>query len=256
MGKTLVDTEIEAAAEEQGLISPFEPNRLKGASYDFRIGETVIVAHPDGLRGYSLIIQRSFSLQPGQSCIVSSREKIKLPQNMAGRLSLRSFHQLRGLFYSGGLIDPGYNGLLFFPLANITDSPIELVYEDPLATCEFEHLNNQASCKYKGGEEISKPQQTPAVPKRISYSIIEISQRLDEMTSTLSTVNYRFERLEALTAVSQRIQEWIFLAAVGAVVAAAFLSLFAILPLPSRTLVGGAALAALGIVLLLRRKRS
>jgi len=255
VARTLVDSEIQDAATMRGLITPFDPARLKGASYDFRIGDTLILAHPEGLRGVSLAVQRSFSLQPGQFCMVASLEKIKVPSNMIGRLSLRSFHQLRGLSYSGGMIDPGYNGLLFFPLVNISDSAIQLTYQDALVTCEFEYLDREATRLYKEGEEITKPQQTPPLPARLPYNVLDLSNRIDGLNELCSQIRNEIRKLETAMGVTQRIQEFVFLGSLAAIVAAAFLLLFAKLPPSLQPLVASAAIIVSLALLLFRRSK-
>ncbi len=255
MDHTLVDTEIRMAAEK-GLIIGFDPKGLKGASYDIRVGDTVIIAEPDpvGVRGISLNIQRSYQLQPGHSCIVSSMEKVKLPADMKGRLSLRSFHQLQGLFCSGGVIDPGYNGFLFFPLANISDSPAELVYGTPLVTCEFVTLGKPAETLYNNGLEITHPQQMLRVPARLTYDFLSMSDKVDGLGAALSQIKTGMQNLETVTLVTQKITDLVIMAALGAVVAAGLLILFYNLPTPYNYLSAVAGLIV-ALVSMFRRKK-
>jgi hypothetical protein len=178
-----------------------------------------------------------------------------MPANMIGRLSLRSFHQLRGLSYSGGVIDPGYNGLLFFPLINISSSPIDLAYEDGLVTCAFEELDRQATRLYKDGREIGKPQQTPPLPARLPYNLLDLSNRIDELNNLCTQIRGEIGKIETAMGVTQRIQEFVFLGSLAAVVAAAFLLLLSRLPSSSQPLVAGAAIIVFLVLLVLRRSR-
>jgi len=52
------------------------------------------------------------------------------------RLSIRSTFMAKRLNYDGGIIDPGYQGRLFFTVTNLGDTDIELRYKDRLVTAE------------------------------------------------------------------------------------------------------------------------
>jgi deoxycytidine triphosphate deaminase len=224
MEHTLVDDEISDFAQRFGLITPYrgEP-RLKGASYDVSVGETLIVLTKDGPKGHSLRVDLRFRLEPGQSCIVSSLEKLKFPETMKGRISLRAHLQLRGLAFPGGAIDPGFFGLLYFPVTNISGAALDIEFDEPFATVEFTLLEKQAHILYNGGREIVSPPETFLKPKNIvPYTLVELRSKIDGLATSFEGLRSSLKQMEPQIGVTQRILELFLLAAVGSIAAAAF----------------------------------
>jgi deoxycytidine triphosphate deaminase len=233
MDETLLDQDIVELAGKHKLIDPFRPEkgdtgacRLKGASYDVAIGETLILLSPEGPRGHSLKVDKRFRLEPGQSCVASSMEKIKIPADMKGRISLRAHLQLRGLSFPGGAIDPGFWGNLYFPVTNISDAAVDIFYDEPFATVEFVRLSKPATILYNDGHEVLSPPDTFLTPKTLlPYRLVEVRTKIDKLESGQEKLNDCFRDMEPRLGVTQRIQELFLLAAVGSIAAAAFFAL-------------------------------
>lgn len=155
--ETLLDADIRKAAMESDLLTPFSPDVLKGASYDLRVGRTAIVVLPEKEGGYVRIDvehRGGLEIPVGRSAVIFSLEKVRLPPDMRARMSLRSYYAIKGLLYNGGIIDPGYNGYLFFTVTNMGPSPIKLPYGDRFVTTEFVRLGRPAFTIYEGGVQI------------------------------------------------------------------------------------------------------
>ncbi len=168
--KTLLDADIRRVATENKLLDPFQPDVLKGASYDLRVGRTAIVVLPEHEGGYVKIdVERVGNLEipTGRSAVIYSLERVNLPANMKGRMSLRSYFAIKGLLFNGGVIDPGYKGYLFFTVVNLGPSPVRLTYEERFVTTEFVRLGQPASTIYNDGVRILEvpPEKLPPLPK-------------------------------------------------------------------------------------------
>lgn len=61
---------------------------------------------------------RYLTMQPQESYLVTTLEKVNMPPNLAAHLWARSTLYRSGIILSGGNIDPGYNGELSFTLFN------------------------------------------------------------------------------------------------------------------------------------------
>lgn len=120
-------------------IKDFDDQCVKGASYDFRAGETVVVARPDENRYIteSLSDAGEIPIKPGYAAAFESYEMLDLPENVKGRLSLRSTLANKKLFYSGGLVDPGYWGNLYFTLFNLGNHEVTVAYGERIVSGEF-----------------------------------------------------------------------------------------------------------------------
>lgn len=250
--ETLIDKEIKDFGEK--LLEPFEPSCVKGASYDIRVGEIAILPPLEGEsqpRAEALGIpesRMSISLLPGASCILRSLEKVRMPQYMKGRLSLRAYHAKRLIFFPGGIIDPGYNDFLFLPIANLGDAPVELRYGDALVTAEFIKLNKEAMLYVPGKEPPSK-----AVVPQVLFDRIRLSSQVQQQGESIQRILRKLESNETLITASQRILDMVVLAAVAAGAVTAVWLLFPSLDFPwNAVTVGlGAAFGAGAIGLLI-----
>jgi deoxycytidine triphosphate deaminase len=212
--ETLIDKEISELGER--LLVPFEPNCIKGSSYDVRVGEIVQLPPPEGEDKPRTValgprFQPSVVIAPGVTCLIRSLEKVQLPQNMKGRLALRAYHSKRLIFFPGGIIDPGYNDFLFFPIANLGDTPVELKYGEALITAEFVKLNKEAG-PYKPGEEAPSKGVTPPV----LFDRVKLSKEVQRHGEIIDKFQKRLENSEIQMAASQLILNLIVLAAVAA----------------------------------------
>jgi deoxycytidine triphosphate deaminase len=111
---------------------------IRAAKYYLTLGEDLLFL-PDGQNYMSgQRRQRFFTLLPGQSAVVSTKERISMPADLLGIIGPRYENSERGLLFFGGMIvDPGY-GLqrdefgridgepLFVTIANVGDKAIEL----------------------------------------------------------------------------------------------------------------------------------
>jgi deoxycytidine triphosphate deaminase len=95
--------------------------------------------------------EQSITIPGGAFALVSSLERIKLPNNFAGHIGMRTYYTRKGLTILSGLqIDPGWNGVLVLGLANLSPRSITLDYQDHICSIEIHRLNREATKAYKG----------------------------------------------------------------------------------------------------------
>ena len=119
---------------EKRLIDPFEPKRLRPASYQLTLGDQVHVG------GKHQIVSASspLILEPHQVAVVSTREVLRIPRFLVARWSLRVQKIYEGLLWTGGpQVDPGWVGQLFCPIYNLAEREVELRFEEALFTIDF-----------------------------------------------------------------------------------------------------------------------
>ena len=120
--------------QDQRLVDPFEPQRLRPASYQLTLGDQAHVGgkHQRVTDSYPLI------LEPHQVAVVSTREVLRIPRFLVARWSLRVQKIYEGLLWTGGpQVDPGWVGQLFCPIYNLAERRVELRFKDPLFTIDF-----------------------------------------------------------------------------------------------------------------------
>lgn len=65
-------------------------------------------------------------IKPGESYLVTTIEKVNLPQNLTANFWLRSTLYRSGIILSGGNVAPGYRGELSFLLYNAGNAEVEI----------------------------------------------------------------------------------------------------------------------------------
>lgn len=148
----LTDAEILSEIKAKSLvIEPFDEKYLEPASYDLRPGKDAATISKNGEIIIDLEKAGVLVLEPYAPAVVSAREHLILPLNMAGRFGLKSSLSRRGVYASvGPQIDPGFDGWLSVTLFNFTPTPLALDYTDTFLSLEIQRLGQQASRGYKG----------------------------------------------------------------------------------------------------------
>lgn len=121
-----------------GLIAPFYENRLKKASYEGRIGDSVYMY--DDSNNLSVVPPIDGFIEiPGSRIVFLKPDVIfRLPPYIAVRFNLHIRHVHRGLLLgTGPLVDPGYWGTLCIPIHNLTSRAYKIRLDEPLLWFEF-----------------------------------------------------------------------------------------------------------------------
>jgi len=69
---------------------------------------------------------QSILLQPGDTYLVTTREKVNMPENLTANMWLRGTLYRSGLILSGGNVAPGYTGELSFLLYNAGKAEMQI----------------------------------------------------------------------------------------------------------------------------------
>jgi len=144
-------------------------NCYQSASYDFRIGSQYYIPQTNNIENNIVkkikdLKNKLFSndnncsnikelkendvltIPKYTAVIISTKEKMNLPYNIAGRFDLKIRWALSGLiFQCGTQIEPGYKGKLFGVLFNVTDKEKIVNQNDRILTGEFYYLNKIVS---------------------------------------------------------------------------------------------------------------
>jgi dCTP deaminase len=114
-------------------IQPFLPSpqdeRLLDASYMLSIGDEIYVSSPDSRKTIQKLTDKkpNFTIEPGQFAFILTAEKVILPFDVIGFISIRAYIKFMGLVnISGFHVDPGYSGKLIFAVFNAGPSRIHL----------------------------------------------------------------------------------------------------------------------------------
>jgi dCTP deaminase len=101
-----------------------------------------------------------FILHPGEFVLGSTLERIRLPDDIVGRLDGKSSLGRLGLLIhsTAGFIDPGWDGHVTLELSNVANLPITIYPRMKIGQLSFVQLSEPAETPYGAGELGSKYQ--------------------------------------------------------------------------------------------------
>jgi dCTP deaminase len=131
---------------------------------------TELVEVPDG---------QAFILHPGEFVLGSTRERVRLPDDVAARLEGKSSLGRLGLLThsTAGFVDPGWDGHLTLELSNVANLPITIYPGMKIGQIAFLRLTTEAESPYGSGRAGSKYQgQRGPTPSRFYENFDEGGQ--------------------------------------------------------------------------------
>jgi dCTP deaminase len=144
-----------AKAEE--LIQPFDRGAVKHGAYQLSLGEEVFVTGQN--RGTKAFLSqgRQVAIPPGQFAHLLAAEKIRIPDDAIGFISIRAAFKFEGLVnVSGFHVDPGFHGQLVFSVYNAGSRPVVLARGDQLFLLWFATLDGKTEDTYRGANQDQK----------------------------------------------------------------------------------------------------
>ena len=142
-------------------ISPLEQNNIQPASVDFTLGNSysilenntdgIIYPNADITAMYNKFYTDRFIILPHQFVLATTREYIKLPNNLTAFVEGRSSWGRLGLFIqNAGWVDPGFEGEITLELYNANNRAIELSAGMRIGQFVFAKMECDSVNPYKG----------------------------------------------------------------------------------------------------------
>jgi dCTP deaminase len=136
----IVDKISKASTGKWTLIDDFDPERLRPANYDLRLGEDVYVT-AEKLPRKLTDTEDTVAIQPGEFGILMTYEYMHVPLDRLGLISLRFNFKKQGLVnISGFHVDPGFTGRVIFSVFNTGPRSVVLRYKEPVFMIMFEEM--------------------------------------------------------------------------------------------------------------------
>jgi len=164
------------------LIDDVNPEYLKWANYDLRLGEDVYVTTEKIPRKLNTMGKDGVvSIEPGEFGILMTHEYIFVPPDLMGFISIRLTHKQKGLVnISGFHVDPGFYGRLMFAVFNVGPNDIPLRYKEPVFMIMFNELTGDGpkvkKSRWMGMENI--PIETLSGLRGTSVSVRNLHERI------------------------------------------------------------------------------
>ena len=130
-----------------GMIYPFYPEKLKGASYSVKLKGECRYWDEDGKEWRTNLERKhdKFVLKRNSLAYITLEPQIRIPDYLAIRFNLKISHVYKGLLLgTGPLVDPGFEGRLSIPLHNFTSNMYEFYGDQDLIWIEFTKLSHNS----------------------------------------------------------------------------------------------------------------
>jgi dCTP deaminase len=164
----LSDRDIRAAIDAGRIgIDPFDPKCVQPASVDIRLDYRfrvfrssrhafIDLARPldDITELVEIPSKTPFILHPGEFVLGSTRERIRLPDDMVSRVEGKSSLGRLGLLIhsTAGFVDAGWQGNLTLELSNVANLPVTIYYAMPIGQISFMRMDAPVERPYGSGE--------------------------------------------------------------------------------------------------------
>ena len=122
----------------------YEPRNLQAASYDLSLD--IPAGSVDAADKECLVLP----IGPGDSVLLSTKEVIKLPNNIGATIKDKSSFMRAGLMVVQGWVDPGFIGTLTVRMTNVGTKPFWLKQGQPFCQIVFEEIKQAVSNSYDG----------------------------------------------------------------------------------------------------------
>ena len=141
------------------LISPIDKLSIQPASIDCRLGESFLIANDKKMHAitmsskiiYEKVKAKEITLPPHSFLLATTKEYIKLPNNITAFVEGRSSIGRIGLFIqNAGWVDPGFEGRITLELYNANSLPIRLQADRRICQLVFCQMDQAAQNPYRG----------------------------------------------------------------------------------------------------------
>jgi dCTP deaminase len=146
-------------------IDPYDPALLQPSSVDvradryFRVFRNNLYPYIDvkqaqeDLTELVEVGEEPFILHPGEFVLGSTLERVRLPDDLVGRLEGKSSLGRLGLLIhsTAGFIDPGFDGHVTLELSNVANLPITIYAGMKIGQLSFVQLSEPAATPYGSG---------------------------------------------------------------------------------------------------------
>jgi dCTP deaminase len=139
----LSDVDIKNSIEKNYLsIEPFNEKNLTPNGYDLSIDEIFIRKSDQHIK------EGIAKIPPLTWFAISTKEFVKMGQEITSQLWIRSSYARKGVMASFGKVDAGFHGTLTISCFNSNDEPLEIPIGDRFCQIVFENLSSKPTDPY------------------------------------------------------------------------------------------------------------
>jgi dCTP deaminase len=161
---------LKARIKTEKLVEPFDDKHIECSAYALHVGYEAFVSRDRADQAEEIIqgrtpghlrasAEETFSIPSGQFAFLITKEKVRIPNDAIGFISLKTRKKFGGLVnVSGFHVDPGWSGKLIFAVFNAGARQIVIQPDEPLFLLFFADLDSAAEKDflYEGKSKFDK----------------------------------------------------------------------------------------------------
>ena len=133
---------------------------LSAAGYDLRVGKIDrFLPSKQGPKTNA----PSYLVRPGEFILLSSYERVQLPDNLIAFVHDKSTLARKGLALQNTVIEPGWGGFITLELSNHSNEAYLIKVGQPIAQLVFHQLDQPTEIPYTGKYQNQGSEPTPAI---------------------------------------------------------------------------------------------
>jgi dCTP deaminase len=196
---------IKEVTAKNTLVEPYDEKAIAHGAYELGLGPEAFLTSDDENKKTVLDEGEQLVIPPGQFCLLLTEEKVFIPSNAIGLISIKAGVKFRGLVnVSGFHVDSGFQGRLKFSVYNAGSQNIVLQRKQRVFLLWFCDLDRATSDTYKGtrinqreisAEDVMRMQGEIASPGQLRKEIQEVQTNvrvLNWMLGILVTIVFGF----------------------------------------------------------------
>jgi len=134
------------------LVFPFVKENIKGASYNFTVGQFAYRVPSDPNDPYESVynsVNQRITLPPRSTVLVATNESIWVSNKIAGTYHSKVKLVSKGIGHIGTTLDPNFLGVALIALHNLSDSEVSLATgKETFVSITFHYLKTQATADH------------------------------------------------------------------------------------------------------------
>jgi deoxycytidine triphosphate deaminase len=166
----------------EGVELPADPyakeSPIQASSIDLHIGEIFLPGTKKDQEGGVQNPKSGYSLQTGETAVVTTKETLHFPGNIAGFGFPPSRVSFKGLLMTNpGHVDPGYNGVMRFTVINMAKEAYHLAKGDRIVRLLLFKMNSDADSDWKKRNPEGSHPPTQAEINLLSKDFVNVERR-------------------------------------------------------------------------------
>jgi dCTP deaminase len=171
------------------LIDPYSEPKIVHCAYEMSLGREVFITDEQTKTKRVLMPGEQVRIPPGQFANLLTEEKVTIPSDALGFISMKFKLKQRGLVnVSGFHVDPGYSGNLLFSVFNAGPTPLIISQGTPAFLLWLCDLDAKTDDLYIKGprtgitdDDVSHLQGEIATPQALATRVEELESRIQRL---------------------------------------------------------------------------